>query len=103
MEEWIEVARTEEFKGRVLRVSCRGRPIALFKLKDGIFALEDVCSHEQTAIAGGAVWGDTIECPRHGARFDIRTGKNLSLPAVKPVTTFPVKVEEGVIFIQCSA
>ena len=100
MEEWIAVAEEEEFKGPVLRVGVRGVLLALFRLKDGIYALEDCCSHEQTAISGGPVWGGTIECPRHGARFDIKTGKNLSLPAVKPIASFPVKVENGTIYVK---
>lgn len=99
-EEWIDVAALEDFKGTVLRIEIRERLLALFRLEDGIYALEDQCSHENSAIAGGPIWSGTIGCPRHGARFDIRTGKNLSLPAVKPIASFPVKVEDGRIFIQ---
>ena len=100
MEEWVAIAQEEDFKGPVLRVTCRETLLALFRLKDGIFALEDRCSHEQTAISGGPISGETIGCPRHGARFNIKTGKNLSLPAVKPIASFPVKIENGTISIQ---
>ena len=99
-EEWIAVTTLDDFTGPMVRVEVRERLLALFRLEDGIYAIEDRCSHENTAIAGGPIHGGTITCPRHGARFDIRTGKNLSLPAVKPIASFPVKVEDGTVFIQ---
>jgi 3-phenylpropionate/trans-cinnamate dioxygenase ferredoxin subunit len=67
-----------------------------------VFAIEDRCSHDD----GELVYGDlveadcAIECPRHGSRFDLRTGKPLNLPAYEPVETFPVVIEDGVIRVE---
>ncbi len=100
MAEWVTVARVEDFRTHVLRIEHGGKLIALFKLKDAYYALEDRCSHELSALAGGRIVGRSVECPRHGARFDLATGRNLCLPAVRPVQSFPVKVEDGTISIQ---
>ena len=59
------------------------------------FALEDVCTHAYASMADGYVEGDQIECPLHGACFEIRTGKVKSAPATVDLKTFPVKVEGG--------
>jgi nitrite reductase/ring-hydroxylating ferredoxin subunit len=76
-----------------------GKSIAIFLLSDGFFALNNVCSHEEALLSEGEIDDDTIECPLHGAIFDIRTGKNLSLPAVLPVKSYPVKIENGEIMV----
>ncbi|MBI4641820.1 MAG: Rieske 2Fe-2S domain-containing protein, partial [Candidatus Tectomicrobia bacterium] len=56
-------------------------------------AIDDTCTHEEASLSEGEVWGEVIECPKHGARFDLRTGEVVSLPAVLPVATYEVKVE----------
>jgi 3-phenylpropionate/trans-cinnamate dioxygenase ferredoxin subunit len=73
-------------------VNCRGE----------IFAIEDRCSHDDGELVEGELDEDdcAIECPRHGSRFDLRTGKPLNLPAYVPVDTFPVLVEDGVIRVE---
>jgi 3-phenylpropionate/trans-cinnamate dioxygenase ferredoxin subunit len=67
-----------------------------------IFAIEDRCSHDDGELVEGELDPDdcTIECPRHGSRFDLRTGKPVNLPAYVPVDTFPVSVEGGVIRVE---
>ena len=66
-----------------------------------ILAIEDVCTHDGTILTSGApIEGDEIVCPRHGARFCVRTGEALSAPAYEPTATFPVKVEDGKIYIR---
>ena len=75
-------------------------PISLFRDDDGsYYALDDTCSHEDASLAEGWIEAGEVECPLHGARFDIRTGKALSLPAVVAVRTYPVKVEDGSLLI----
>ncbi|GAB4381745.1 MAG: hypothetical protein Kow0042_32220 [Calditrichia bacterium] len=98
--EWIKLEREENFQDPVQVYEVKGTRIALFRLEDGYYAIDDNCSHEEASLAEGEVEDGEVECPRHGARFDIRTGRNLSFPAVIPVKSYPVKVEEGEIYIQ---
>ncbi len=76
-----------------------GEKIAVFNLGGKFFAIADTCSHEEAYLSEGEIIGTQVECPRHGARFDITTGRNLTLPAVVPVKKYEVKVEGGKIFV----
>ncbi len=76
--------------------------IGVFNCNGTVLAIEDRCSHDDGELVYGE-WdqGDcTVECPRHGSRFDLRTGKPVNLPAYVPVDTFPVVVEDGVIRVE---
>lgn len=100
MQTWVEVATTAEFERTDRKaVQLNGRLIALFKVGGEYFAVHATCSHERASLLIGDVDGHEIICPLHGARFDLRTGKNLSLPAVRPVASYPVKVAEGKIYV----
>jgi 3-phenylpropionate/trans-cinnamate dioxygenase ferredoxin subunit len=74
--------------------------VALINVDGSFYCIEDVCSHDDGPVAEGDIEGFAISCPRHGANFDIRDGSVLSLPAVKPIPTYEVKVEDGQIFIE---
>jgi 3-phenylpropionate/trans-cinnamate dioxygenase ferredoxin subunit len=67
--------------------------VALFHVDGGYYAVDDICTHDGGELASGTIDGGVIECPRHGARFDIKTGDVLSLPAVVPVPTYAVRIE----------
>ena len=67
--------------------------IALVRTEHGVYAMVDNCSHEDYPLSEGFVDGETLECALHGSRFDLRTGKPDTLPAIRPVQTFPVKIE----------
>ena len=69
------------------------RAIALCNVDGTIYAIDDVCSHDEAPLDQGFLEGCEIECPRHGARFDVRTGEVKALPAVLPIDTFQVRVE----------
>ncbi len=69
--------------------------IAVFNVGGTYYAVEDRCTHDDGPLAEGEVVGLEIECPRHGARFDLRSGKVTRLPAVSPIRWFPVRVENG--------
>ncbi len=73
--------------------------IAVVNTIEGFFAIRDVCSHAEVPLTDGEVDGCTIECYMHGSRFDLRTGQPLELPATQPVPTYPVRVDEGSVFI----
>jgi 3-phenylpropionate/trans-cinnamate dioxygenase ferredoxin subunit len=76
--------------------------IGVFNCKGTILAIEDRCSHDDGELVEGEFDQDdcTVECPRHGSLFDLRTGKPLNLPAYVPIDTFPVVVEDGVIRVE---
>ena len=69
------------------------RYIAVYRLADGWYAIDDICTHDGGPLAEGDLEDDVVVCPRHGARFSVRTGAALSFPAVTPVDTYPVRVE----------
>lgn len=85
--------------GERLFVEIEGHPIVLFNLAGHLYAIGDSCPHDQGPLGEGEVEGDQIVCPRHGARFDLRTGRVLSLPAVTDIPAYPVRVRAGVIEI----
>lgn len=92
--EFVTVARTSELpNGQRLLLDVGGEPVAVFNIAGRYFAIADVCSHDDGPVGEGAVIGTQIECPRHGAHFDLETGRALSLPAVVDIPAYPVRVE----------
>jgi 3-phenylpropionate/trans-cinnamate dioxygenase ferredoxin component len=85
--------------GRAEVFDVEDRKIAVFRLEDGFFAIEDICTHDGGPLAEGEIEEDQVICPRHGARFNIKTGAALTLPAVTPVESYPVRVEGNELFI----
>jgi 3-phenylpropionate/trans-cinnamate dioxygenase ferredoxin component len=81
--------------GSIKTVMTGDTHLALANVNGDIYAIEDVCSHDGGPLGEGEVLDFEVECPRHGARFDVRTGKVTAFPAVVGVRTFPVKVEGG--------
>jgi 3-phenylpropionate/trans-cinnamate dioxygenase ferredoxin subunit len=73
--------------------------VALFRVGEGVHAIADRCSHAEASLSEGEVFGDEVECPRHGAAFDLTTGKALTLPATKPVAVYATEVRDGNVFI----
>lgn len=86
--------------GTTLRVERDGDAILLCNVEGTIYAVEDVCSHDGGELDQGELDGCRIECPRHGAYFDVTTGAALTLPAIVPIRKFPVAVRDGAIFIE---
>ena len=90
---WVSVARASEIPlGGSLLVHLDDLPVAVFHLDDGWYAIEDVCTHDGGPVAEGRLEGSIIECPRHGATFDVKTGAALTFPGVSPVPTYAVRV-----------
>jgi 3-phenylpropionate/trans-cinnamate dioxygenase ferredoxin component len=87
--------------GEALRLNLTP-PIAVFRLNDGFYATEDTCSHAQASLSAGDIDLEecTVECPYHASQFEIRTGRVLSLPASKPLKTYPVKIEGDEVFVE---
>jgi 3-phenylpropionate/trans-cinnamate dioxygenase ferredoxin subunit len=98
--EFVHVANVGELddEGRLL-FEINGQPIALFMIADEIFAIADICSHDDGPLAEGDVEDHDVVCPRHGAHFDLRSGKALSLPAVVDIPAYPVKINGEEILV----
>jgi 3-phenylpropionate/trans-cinnamate dioxygenase ferredoxin component len=98
-ETWTRVCSSEELlPGEHRVIDADGVPIAVFNIDGDLYAVEDVCTHDGGELAGGAVIGFEVECPRHGARFDLRTGAVCAPPAYEPIAKFPVKRDAGAIW-----
>jgi len=99
--EFVVVATTNELpNGTRKLLEIDGRALAVFNIAGAYFAIADVCSHDDGPVAEGELVNATeIECPRHGARFDVRSGKVLSFPAIVDIPAYPVRVEGDDILV----
>ena len=98
--EYVAVATKDELpNGARKLLEIDGRPIAVFNVAGEYYAIADVCSHDDGPVAEGELEGYEIECPRHGAHFDVRDGKVLSFPAIVDIPAYPVKVEGEEILV----
>ncbi|HMY02907.1 MAG TPA: non-heme iron oxygenase ferredoxin subunit [Candidatus Obscuribacter sp.] len=96
----VKIARLDEVEpGKVKVFNLGQEAIALCNVDGKIYAVKDVCTHDDGPLGEGELNGCQIECPRHGARFDVTTGKAMSLPAVLPVPTYKVDVQGSDIFV----
>lgn len=101
MAEFIRVAKVGDIpEGGARCVVHRRRRIALYKVNGQIYATDDICSHAEASLSAGHLEGYEVICPLHGARFDIRTGQALCLPAVTPVATYEVRVEGDDVLVK---
>lgn len=101
MSDWISVAATGDIApGGCKVVDADGTRIAVYNLDGEFHAIEDVCTHDGGELASGAVEGGEVICPRHGARFCIRTGDALSAPAYEPTAKLPVRIENGIVQVR---
>lgn len=96
--EFIPVAHEDDLpNGERLLLDIGGEAIAVFNIAGRYFAIADLCSHDDGPLAQGEVQDTQIECPRHGALFDLENGKALTLPAVVDIPAYPVRVVDGEI------
>lgn len=96
----VKIAAVDDVKAGTVKIfALEGKKIALCNAAGKFFAVEDVCTHDGGPLGEGELVDCQIECPRHGARFDITTGQALTLPAVVPVTTYPLEIRGTDIFI----
>jgi 3-phenylpropionate/trans-cinnamate dioxygenase ferredoxin subunit len=101
MAKFVKVARVEDIapgEKRIFEVD--GTLVVVINLDGQFYAIEDVCTHDGGPLGEGRLEGAQIICPRHGARFDVRTGDALTLPAFEPVPAFEVKVEGGDVWVE---
>ena len=104
MTQWIDVAAEADlFEGAGIAVTPAGHDIAVFKLDDGVYAIDNLCSHGNAKLCDGFVDGHHVECPFHQALFDVRDGSVGCGPANEPVKSWPVKIEGGRVWLNLSA
>lgn len=100
MTDWIDAGREGSLApGEHLLIEADGVEVALFNVDGNYLAIQDMCSHDGTEIASGQLQGCEIVCPRHGARFCLKTGKVLSPPAYEDIAAYPVRIRDGRIEI----
>jgi 3-phenylpropionate/trans-cinnamate dioxygenase ferredoxin subunit len=96
MSAWVRVAPVADLPPGSRRVvDVDWARVAVFHLQEGYFAIEDICTHDGGELASGSLEGREITCPRHGARFDLKTGAVTAPPAYEPVATLPTRVAAG--------
>jgi len=101
MSDWVYVADVQSMAdGEHVVVDVDGTEVAVFRLEGSFFAIEDVCTHDGAEIASGRLEGEEIICPRHGARFCIKTGQFKTAPAYEDIASFPVKQEQGKVWVR---
>jgi len=101
MPEWTKVADAGAVPvGQLKGFTVKMQPLVLANVDGDIYALEDQCSHQEFPLADGELDGSDVLCIHHGARFDACTGKNKSLPAVRPVKSFPVQIRDDGIYVE---
>ena len=101
MAEFLPVAKTTEISdpGKML-VEVEDRLVVLFHVGGKFYAIDDVCTHDGGPLGEGELDDHTIACPRHGAKFDIRDGRALSMPAVRPTKAYEVRVEGDTVLVK---
>jgi len=98
--EYVAVATTDELPNGARKiVEIDGLALAVFNIAGAYYAIADVCSHDDGPVAEGELEGYEIECPRHGAHFDVRNGKVLSFPAIVDIPAYPVKIEDDEVLV----
>jgi len=99
--QWIKVAFVEDVEpGAGFHVEIDDESVALWTVEGEFYATSDTCSHEEATLTEGDLWDNLIECPLHGAQFDVRTGEPRTLPAVLPIATYPVRVDGDALYIE---
>ena len=96
--EFVEIAPVSELpNGERLFLEVEGKAIVIFNIADQLFAIGDICTHDDGPLGDGDLEGFSIVCPRHGGEFDVRTGVATQMPAVVDIPAYPVKVVDGMI------
>lgn len=100
MSQWREVGVLARLP-KIKKFAYRNKQIAIYKLDDGIYATDNICSHEFSELSQGMIVDHDVYCPKHGSRFDIKTGAVKDYPATRPIRTFETKIENGIVFVKC--
>ena len=98
---WIKAADLAEMEdGQGVKLCHAGRVVAVFLTEGEVYAVDDRCSHAEASLSEGEAFDREVECPLHGAIFDLATGEALTFPATRPVETYPTRVEQGEVLVR---
>ena len=97
--EFYNIGKDELLNDERVFIDVNEKSVVVFNIAGKYFAISDVCSHDEGPVGDGLIDGYHIVCPRHGAEFDVRSGKAMTMPAVRDIPAFPIKVINGNIFI----
>ena len=101
MAQFVKISSIRNFNSEEIHTyEVSDKHIAICKVGNKFYAFDEICSHQYSSLAQGFLDDYTIECPSHGAQFDIRTGEALTLPAVENITTYETKIEGEDIFVK---
>ena len=100
MSDLAKIAVLNEIKpGKMFRAKVNGHAILLANIENEIFAVDDMCTHEDASLYNGALKGHCVECPLHGSHFDFRTGEPREAPATEALKTYKVEVKNNEVFV----
>jgi naphthalene 1,2-dioxygenase system ferredoxin subunit len=98
---WIDIASKDDVPEEdVMGIDINAKSIALYQVDGEIFATDNICTHGNARLCDGFLEGHEIECPLHQGKFDIRNGKALCAPLAEDIRTYPVKIEDGRVFVE---
>lgn len=89
--------------GTMVCVEVGGRRVLVANVDGVFYATDDTCTHEDASLSSGSLNGDLVKCPLHGSRFSLRTGEPVEEPAEEPLECYPVKIENGAVFVEFSS
>lgn len=97
---WVNIAKTDELPlGAMVHVVVEEEDIVICHTEDGYFAASDICTHASESLSTGRLDGNVVACPKHGGKFDVRTGAAVALPCVYALETYPVEVRGDEIWL----
>ena len=97
---WIDAAAADAVPQEdVIAVAVAGKDVALYGVDGQVYATANICTHGQARLCDGFLEGAEIECPLHQGKFDVRTGKAMCAPLTEDIRTYPVKIENGRVFV----
>ena len=101
MENRVQVAQVDDLEpGSMMMVEVDGKPVLLANVDGEFYAVSDLCTHEEYNLSEGSLDGCEVECPGHSAFFDLKTGDVIDGPAMDPLETYSVQIEDGAVFIE---
>jgi 3-phenylpropionate/trans-cinnamate dioxygenase ferredoxin subunit len=100
-DEWIEVANSKDLRpGEMMRIEVAGEHYLVVNADGQVYAVDDLCSHEEVSLYLGCIDGETIKCSLHGSRFSLKSGEPLEEPATEPIKTYAVKTCADRIYLK---
>jgi naphthalene 1,2-dioxygenase system ferredoxin subunit len=98
---WVDAVAADELPGNdVMGLNVAGRDIALYTVGGEVFATDNICTHGHAQLCLGFLEGHEIECPLHQGKFDVRDGRPTCAPVTEPLRSYPVKIENGRVYLQ---